>query len=124
MSARDSLETGQAVRDIFRGNDWWSLNRSDHPENVNGFESMIDKQTKGVPQVHQKILNLDPKFKMAGKATLESATLIKKFSHYKIPLNSPLRKIGILLGNLYGIEGGGNDFNGNKAPDIGIGASF
>lgn len=124
FSARDSLETGQAVRDIFKGNDWWSLNRSDHPENVNGFESMIDKQTKGVPQVHQKILNLDPKFKMAGKATLESATLIKKFSHYKIPLNSPLRKIGILLGNLYGIEGGGNDFNGNKAPDIGIGASF
>jgi hypothetical protein len=94
---RNSLVLGNKGRDIFLANDWWSMN--------NGLTGI-------------------PKFRNAGKATLTLAAGLKNFDHYAISLNSPLRKRGINLWNLYGINTGMSDFNGGIHPASGIGASF
>ena len=119
--ARDSLEKGNASKDIFRGNDWWNLNDTG---SKNGFESGNSEEGKEVKPVVGKILMVDPKFRKAGKATLTSAAAIQKFDHYRIPVNSQLRKTGMSLESLYGINSGGFDFNGKKPPATGIGACF
>ncbi len=122
--ARDSLERSRAIRDVFSGNDWWDLNYTNPSGNINGLESANMEQGKDKHSVNQKLINLNPEFRMAGKTTLTSALGIKKFNHYKIPAQSPLRKIGLNLESLIGISDGGLDFNGQKAPANGIGACF
>jgi hypothetical protein len=122
--ARDSLLKGNADQDVFQGNDWWNLEHRLNRENRNGFESGFVDQGKGKPPVKRKISNRDPHFLKAGKAGITSATSIKQFDHYKIPLSSPLRNSGIYIWRDYGIPGGVFDFNGKKPPAAGIGACF
>ena len=101
--ARDSLVKGREGQDILQGNDWCSL-ISNPPTS---------------PSLHR-----NPGFLKAGNAGLTSASGIKKFDHYKIPKNSPLRKIGIPLMSLYGVDNPDSDFNGHQPPSGGVGASF
>ncbi len=123
--ARDSLDTKQTAADIFNSNDWWSLKHIIYPATTIGFESTNDEQVNEKdPVTRKKLLNLNPDFQMVGRSALTSATGIKKFSHYKIPAQSPLRKIGVDLESLYGSENGVLDFNGKKPPLNGIGACF
>jgi len=122
--ARDGLETSKAVRDIFKGNDWWNLDHSIRPGGKNGMESEEDNPEKNKLQAARKLITLNPEFKMAGKARLTSAVGIKNFNHYKIPAHSSLRQVGIHPENIYGSDEGVLDFNGKKPPVKGIGASF
>ena len=122
--ARDSLETKQAARDVFRGNDWWSLKHVLYPEIKIGFESANDEISRDGHSEDRKLLNLNPEFQIPGRASLTSATGIKKFSHYKIPEQSLLRETGVPLKSLYGDEDGVLDFNGKKPPLRLIGACF
>jgi hypothetical protein len=101
--ARDSLVRGLKGQDILRSNDWWSLTRN--PSN-------------------SQLLHRNPGFLKAGHAGLTSASGIKKFDHYKIPRNSPLRKNGTHLESLYGVDSVNADFNGHQPPSGGVGASF
>jgi Right handed beta helix region len=121
---RDSLDKSQAVRDVFSGNDWWGLNHLTQSVNKNELESANHELGKDKHPVNPKLINLNPEFRIAGKAGLTSASGIKKFNHYKIPAHSPLRKIGLNLESIYGINDGGLDFNSQKAPANGIGACF
>ena len=122
--ARDSLERRMAVRDIFGANDWSGLNYTIQSGNINGLESTNNEQGKDKHSVNRELINLNPEFRLAGHAKLTSASGIKKFNHYEIPAGSPLRKIGLNLESLYGIDIGEMDFNGNRAPVNGIGACF
>ena len=124
FAGRDSLEKAKVARDIFRGNDWWSLNRKNHIGAKNEFEPGNDNREKDNYRANRSLLNLDPEFQKAGQAAITSAAAIKKFSHYKIPLNSLLRTSGVNLKDSNGIDLGDFDFNGKKPPPAGIGACF
>jgi hypothetical protein len=122
--ARDTLEIKLAAKDHFSANDWWSTDRIQNMKTKIGIESTSYEPAASWETVRRKLINLNPEFRKAGKSELTSAQGLKKFSNYRIPGNSSLRKSGIQLKNLYKSEEGILDFNGNKPPLAGIGASF
>ncbi|HWK04724.1 MAG TPA: right-handed parallel beta-helix repeat-containing protein [Puia sp.] len=101
---RDSLIRGDRGADVFGGNDWWLL-RGGAGDTVGG-------------------LYLDPAFSNPGHTRVTAINDLPAFDKYRIPLHSPLREQGVDLHGSFGIDAGAKDFNGQKAPLRGIGASF
>jgi hypothetical protein len=107
---RDSLLKGNMGADVFLGNNWWRSRSQTEGELIVG---------------KMKVLNRNPDFKSPDKKiNLTSASGLKNFESYKIPIESPLRTGGINLHGVFGMNTGGMDFNSGKAPISGIGASF
>jgi hypothetical protein len=97
LIGRDSVIVGDIGNDVFGGNDKVSMN--------------IEKKSA-------------PVFRKSVATHVVSAVELKDFIKYSVSLQSPLRRDGLNLQILFGIKTGGSDFNGNKPPDNGIGASF
>jgi hypothetical protein len=98
----DSLINGIRGADIFAGNDWWCL-KNKLPGEISG-------------------LNINPRFKNAGKAKTTSAKQLRRFFNYQLPQNSLLKNKGINLYKKYKINNGGIDFLSKPAQATGIGA--
>ena len=122
--SQENLVKGNPGQDIYRGNDWWNPEHLFNRDSISGLEYRPADQKQGKPPVRSKILNTNPQFLKAGKTALTSASGIKRFDHYKIAPNSPLRNNGADLWSDYGIPAGDFDFNGKKPPVAGIGACF
>jgi hypothetical protein len=107
---KNNLMNGNMGADVFLGNNWWRSGSQTEGELIVG---------------KMKVLNRNPDFKSPDKKIiLTSASGLKNFESYKIPMASPLRTLGINLHDVLGINIGGMDFNSGKAPLTGIGASF
>jgi hypothetical protein len=106
---KDKLVKGSMGKDIFLGNDWWSLSAKSRKELISG-------KIKGLKE--------NPEFRQPGKADLRLASELKNFNYYKISQASPLRNGGINLSGKHVVNTDGLDFNSGKAPSTGIGASF
>jgi hypothetical protein len=105
---RNSLVKGNKGGDVFQGNDWWSLTK--------GSQEMLAEKIKG--------LSLDPNFKNPGHSNLQSSSALELFEDYKMTLNSPLHRLGVMFRHLPGIETVNRDFNNRTALINGIGACF
>jgi len=105
---RDSLIKGNKGRDLFLGNDWWSLTK--------GGKEMSAEKIMG--------LSLDPNFKNPGHTKLQSSSALESFEDYKIPINSPLHSHGVIFRHLPGTETVYWDFNKRAALVKGMGACY
>jgi hypothetical protein len=122
--AKDQIITGNDAGDVFLGNNWWSL---ESKFNVNGEKNFKTWAIKtGKEQLKGKMvgLNTDPKWASPGHTTLTSPLQLKTFFTYQLPEKSPLRKLGLNLKTVFGIETGKFDFNQKPLLKNGIGASF
>jgi len=122
---KDSLIKGEKGRDIFLGNDWWSLEKKFSADGMRDFAAWTKKYDKEMTAGKITGFNLDPHFKDPGKMNITTfpgspATV----DQYKTPANSILRSHGLDLHLLLGIDTGNRDFSGARAPVKGIGASF
>lgn len=122
--ASDTLLKGNRESDMFLGNNWWSLKSN---FNIGGITDL----NKWAKQSGQEILegtvvglNINPGFKIQTSSSVSSCDNLKLIQRYKLDTTSPLRKQGLDLHRLFGIEPGGIDFNGQPALEKGIGASF
>jgi hypothetical protein len=106
---RDYFVKGNYGTDVFVGNDWWS----------SGTQSRQDFTID-----NKRALSENPDFKSPGNTNLTTASGLKNFDAYKISRSSVLGNSGTDLHKMLGINTGGMDFNGEKAPPRGIGASF
>lgn len=122
---KDSLIKGDKGKDIFLGNDWWSLKKKFSADGMHDFADWARKYGKEMAAGKITGFNLDPHFKHPGKMNITSfPELPAMFDLYKIPANSTLRNHGLDLHQLLGINTGNMDFSGARAPLKGIGASF
>ncbi|HWD89496.1 MAG TPA: right-handed parallel beta-helix repeat-containing protein [Mucilaginibacter sp.] len=101
---RDTLIRGKdKIGDVkYWGNDWWSIEKN---FNMYGIRSLKEWATRtGLEQKDGKItgLNIKPEFANAGNSTITSASQIKTFGNYKLPLKSKLRSTSAYTGK-YGI---------------------
>jgi hypothetical protein len=120
----DSLIKGNKGGDVFLGNDWWSLARQFNADGMANFTQWMEKYHLETISGKTVGFSINPGFKNPGNCTLTTSTNLSLYDHYKIPSGSLLRNSGIDLGRTYGMETGGKDFNHQKAPAKGIGASF
>jgi hypothetical protein len=120
---KDSLIRGDKGKDIFQGNDWWSIARGFNADKLTDFAAWTKKYQVEIKSGALVGFNLDPHFRSPGKLQLTDFPDPAAFDAYDIPDNSVLRSRGIDLKSL-GIATGGLDFNQQAAPAAGIGASF
>jgi hypothetical protein len=122
---KDSLIKGDKGKDIFLGNDWWSLAKKFSADGMRDFAAWTKKYDKERTDGKIAGFNLDPHFTDPGKMQIttfpESPATVDQ---YKTPANSMLRSHGLDLQQLLGINTGKMDFGGREAPVKGIGASF
>jgi hypothetical protein len=122
---KDSLIRGDKGKDVFMGNDWWSLERKFNADGVHDFVAWTKKYNKEIAGGKITGYNLDPHFKNAGKMGITSfPSSPATVDQYKTPANSVLRSDGPDLHLLLGTDTGNRDFNGARAVVKGIGASF
>lgn len=120
--AGDNLLKGKKATDIFLANDLWSLKNKFNIGGVTEFDKWAKINGQEILDRNVVGLNIDPAFKNTVGSTLTDCSKLKFFDAYKIAENSVLGEAGVDLHDLYGIETGGLDFNGNPAPIKGIGA--
>jgi hypothetical protein len=117
-----SLLKGNKTSDIFLANDWWSLQNKFNIEGIANLGEWAKINSQKMEAEKVVGLNINPGFKNAGGATITDCSHLKKFHHYQLAPNAPLLDKGIDLYDKYGIETGGNDFNGKTVSVKGIGA--
>jgi hypothetical protein len=122
---KDSLIKGDKGKDIFMGNDWWSLAGKFNADGMHDFAAWAGRYHKEIEGGKINGFNVNPAFINPGKMNItDFPPSPAGFDSYKIPPNSILRDHGLDLHQAKGIETGGIDFNGAPAPLKGIGASF
>jgi hypothetical protein len=122
--AADSLLKGKRAADIFLANNWWSLKSKFNIEGITDLGKWV--KNSGQEMIEGKLVgsNINPGFNFQYTSSITSPSALKLFKPYKLRASSPLRQQGLDLHNLYGIETGGIDFNGQPAPVKGIGACY
>jgi len=92
---KDSLIKGRDVlgKCTFEENDWWSLKSGFNTWGIRHFSTWATQM--GKEQKNGRIVgfNIDPKFKSAGKSKLTNAGQIDKFTGYRLPQGSKLKKL-------------------------------
>ncbi|HVY73848.1 MAG TPA: right-handed parallel beta-helix repeat-containing protein [Puia sp.] len=121
---RDSLIRGDKGKDIFLGNDWWSIEKKFNADKMNDFAGWARRYNKEIRSGKLVGFNMNPRFKNPGNMRLTHFPDAASYDAYRIPSASVLRVHGIDLQQNAGIQTGGLDFNQHPAPARGVGASF
>ena len=111
----DSLIRGNRGKnndDIILANDWWSIDKKFNAGGMNDFTAWAT--TNNIEQMNSKIIGLNvlPHFKNAGDTTFTDVGHLNNFDSYKIIGTSAIKKAGIDLQDLYKMNIGNEDFNG------------
>ncbi|HVX52437.1 MAG TPA: hypothetical protein VHB48_19920, partial [Chitinophagaceae bacterium] len=121
--AKGSLIRGIGGNDVFLGNDWWSFPGG---FNVAGNTDFI-KWVTATRHEHFKSqvagYNVRPQFKNPGNTNETIPARLLQLDNYQLPAGDSLRNGGINF-IPFGLNNGGKAFNGNTAPQAGIGACF
>jgi parallel beta helix pectate lyase-like protein len=122
--AKDSLVRGDKGKDLFLGNDWWSLKKKFNADrNPDPASLAIDPSFK-TPSVSAPGAVPTPESGRAAVSGVTDATALPMFDWYSVPPQSPLRDHGIDMHSVPGAKPGKVGFNGLPAPVKGIGANF
>ncbi|MFB9844150.1 right-handed parallel beta-helix repeat-containing protein [Mucilaginibacter ginsenosidivorans] len=89
---KDSLIKGKdKIGDAkYQGNNWWSIEKGFHMNDINGFEEWRQKCVGAWGNADAVIpeMNVNPAFKNAGRTIITSASQLKNFDDYKLSGNS------------------------------------
>jgi hypothetical protein len=119
-----NLIKGDKGKDVFIGNNWWSLTEQFNADGIKDFSEWAVKYQQEMLSGKITGYNLDPQFPSPGGTVLTSFLRPGSYDKYKIPGNSLLRDGGPDLKIRFGIDTGDLDFNQKPAPAKGIGACF
>ncbi|HEY2728160.1 MAG TPA: right-handed parallel beta-helix repeat-containing protein, partial [Parafilimonas sp.] len=119
---KDSLIRGDKGVDSFIANDWWSIEKKFNADSMYDFNAWVSKYN--IEQLNGKTvgLNVLPSFKKPGDTTFIDVNKIVNFNSYKIIGTSPVTQAGIDLQNLFKIDIGNKDFNGESINKKYLGA--
>jgi len=120
----DSLMIGKVTGSQYIGNDWYSLKSGFRLHGLNNFKNWTDKTNHEKWNGTLQGFNIDPNFKNPGETGIVDPAQLDSFFNYNLPVNSILRKKGLDLYGLMGIDNGAKTFNQTPAPKKGIGACF
>jgi hypothetical protein len=92
---KDSLIKGRDIlgKCKFQGNDWWSIAKGFNAWGINDFKTWAVKFNQEQNNGRISGLNINPRFKNPGSATMTSASQIKSFTGYELPKDSKLKKL-------------------------------
>ena len=122
--AGDSLVKGKETGSQYIGNDWYSLEGGFNMHGIKNFKNWTDKTNHEKWNGTLQGFNIDPHFKSPGGTGIIDPAQLDSFFNYNLPVNSILRKKGLDLYGLMGIDNGAKTFNQSPAPKKGIGACF
>ena len=121
---KDSLILGKETNSTYLGNNWYSLADGFNVNGVKNFSAWTATNNKEIYKGSTVGFNINPQFSNPGKTSIILPSELLKYTNYKLPENSGLKKGGLNLEQLFGIETGGKSFNETEAPQNGIGAFF
>jgi len=118
------LILGRAEKDLFVGNNWWSIADGFNVNGETDFRAWSNKT--GFEKINNSILgtNVRPDFENLSANSIAKPFDIPSYRKYALLKSSVLRTNGINLKTEFGIDNGGKDFNNRAVPEKGIGASF
>ncbi len=124
FTANNELLKGKPGKDVFMGNDWYSLQTTFNADGILNFNAWAN--TYNQEKLNSKIvgLNVKPPFNNEGNANVTLPSQLNTFTNYQLLLNDSLAYKGLDLYMLFGIKNGGKAFNQNQAPPKGLGACF
>jgi len=103
--AKDSLIKGEYMGETqFWNNDWWSLEKGFHSNQVFNMKNWAKKTGKEIRGGILTGLNKNPEFLNPGKSHLNSANQLSSFKNYLLSPNSILRSKPVFK-NYHGIRG-------------------
>ncbi len=120
--AKESLLRGDYEKDVFLGNDWWSLTYGFRIDSTTDFVHWTKQRNREYRNGKLQGLNVEPLFINAGNTLVKSASLLSSFNHYQLRNTTALSHAGIDLQLLFHIDDGGVDFNYLPIKKKGVGA--
>ena len=105
FEGRDSLIRGKdKIGEVkYNNNDWWSFDKGFNIDGITDLNEWALKTGKELKDGKLIGINIKPDFKAPGKTPITSALQLKAFANYRLPSNSPLRKMAVYTGR-YGIK--------------------
>lgn len=121
--AKEEILRGDYQKDIFLGNNWWSMKYRFKVDSITNFIVWAKQQNKEHVKGIVKGKNIKPGFENRGNPVITASSGLSSFINYRLSASAQKNLTGIDIRKMTGTKDAGFEFNGNRVKDPVIGAS-